>query len=86
MLLETLDANFPTVGDRPSDAAAQWRVRQGYGAAAETLAGGGVATRPDGADSYLAERLRWEPLVARVAPTLGYTMTEIDTRSARHRD
>jgi len=74
MLLETLDGNFPTgkearVGDS----------RRSYSAALQTLRAAGIAVQAD-EDRYVEERARWEPLVGRVAPTLGYRMDEIDGR------
>ncbi|MDT8757759.1 potassium channel family protein [Sphingomonas psychrotolerans] len=81
MLLETLDANFPTAGDRANDAAEAWGLRQSYLSATRTLESAGVAARTDGVEAYVAAREEWEPLVRRVAPTLGYTMSEIDRRS-----
>ena len=80
MLLETLDANFPTTGDPPQDASDVLRLRQSYFAATRTLADAGIAVRTDGVDDYVAARGEWEPLVGRVAPTLGYTMPEVDRR------
>jgi hypothetical protein len=82
MLLETLDSNFPTAGNRADDAAEAWRLRQSYLAATRTLTGAGIAVRTDGVEAYVAERTDWEPLVRRVAPTLGYGMSEVDQRSA----
>ena len=81
LLLETLDSHFPTVGNRADAPAETWRLRQSYGAAVLTLAGAEIATRPDGVDGYVAARIAWEPLVGRVAPTLGYAMPEIDRRA-----
>jgi hypothetical protein len=80
MLLKTLDLNFPTTrgGDDVADA---WRLRQSYLAATQTLASAGIAVGTDGVDAYVAARQQWEPLVTRVAPTLGYAMPEIDRRS-----
>jgi hypothetical protein len=80
MLLKTLDSNFPTTsgGD---DAADAWRLRQSYLAATQTLASAGIAVGMEGVDAYVAARQHWEPLVSRVAPTLGYAMPEIDRRS-----
>lgn len=81
MLFETLDANFPTAGDNAGDdAAAAWRLRQSYLAATGTLARAGIAVESNGVEAYVAARSDWEPLVRRVAPTLGYAMPEIDRR------
>jgi hypothetical protein len=80
MLLDTLDANFPTAEDRPDEGADSWRRRQSYVAATVTLADAGIAIRTDGVDGYVARRGEWEPLVRRVAPTLGYAMSQIDRR------
>jgi len=81
LLLKTLDANFPTTCDSTDDAAEGRRLRQSYLVATETLASAGIAVRRDGVESYVAARHEWEPLVTRVAPTLGYAMSEIDRRS-----
>ncbi|MEH3158081.1 MAG: ion channel [Sphingomonas taxi] len=81
MLLETLGSDFPTAAGRAGDAGDDSRLRQSYFAAERTLAKAGVAVRTDGVDAYVAERRKWEPLVARVAPVLGYTMAEIDRRT-----
>lgn len=83
MLLETLSAKFPTARARGDASAESWRVRQSYLAAIHTLAVAGVAADPDGAERYMSARQRWEPLVRRVAPTLGYTMDEVDCREPR---
>ncbi len=85
MLLETLDPHFPSVGDDAPDAARTWRTRQGFAAAAETLAAAGIALRAGGSERYVAARQEWEPLARRVAPALGYTMDDIDVRSVRFR-
>ena len=83
LLLETLDRSFPTARTQPADAEETWRDRQSYAAAIDTLAHAGIATRTDGIDFYVAERRKWEPLIRSVAPTLGYTMDEIDRRRPR---
>jgi hypothetical protein len=80
MLLDTLDRNFPTAQQARDDAAGGGTVAQSYAAAVETLRGAGIETRPD-TGSYADQRGRWEPLVRRVAPTLGYRMDEIDRRT-----
>ena len=79
LLLQTLTRNFPTTPKR-TDAAETWRDRQSYSTAIDTLAHAGIATRLNGIDGYLVERRIWEPLIQRVAPTLGYVMAEIDMR------
>ena len=80
LLLQTLDQSFPSLGTEPADAEANWRARQSYAAAVETLVRAGVPMRLDGLDCYIAERRTWEPLAQRVAPTLGYTMDDIERR------
>ena len=80
LLLETLDRNFATAGTEETGKAERWGYRQSYSAAIDILAAAGLATRPGGVDRYVAERRGWEPLVQRVAPTLGYVMDEIDVR------
>jgi hypothetical protein len=81
MLLETLNANFPTTDDSTQVSPGAWRLRQSYLVATRTLAGAGTAMQSDGMDAYVAARADWEPLVGRVARVLGYTMPEIDRRS-----
>ncbi|USI73482.1 ion channel [Sphingomonas morindae] len=82
LLLETLDANFPTIRAAPEDAADNWRLRQSFVAATRTLGSAGILVDADAVDAYCAERRRWEPRIRRVAPTLGYDMGEVDRRSA----
>ncbi|MFN3435641.1 MAG: ion channel [Sphingomonas sp.] len=80
LLLETLDAHFPTArGDTAPD---DWPMRRSFVAATATLAQARVAVQADGIDAYVTLRQQWEPLAARVAPTLGYAMSDIDRRSA----
>ena len=80
LLLGTLDKNLPTAGDRAADLAQTRHHGQSYAAAIETFGRAGIVARPDGMDRYVAERRKWEPLVNRVAPTLGFGMDEIDRR------
>lgn len=76
LLLETLDRHFPTAkADRPEIT----RHDESYAAAIAALRRGGIEVRPD-SRSYADQRRRWEPLVRRVAPALGYQMDEIDRR------
>ena len=79
LLLELLDRNLQTTPKR-ADAAESFRGRQSFATAIDTLAHAGIATRLDGIDKYVGERGNWEPLIQRVAPTLGYAMDEIDRR------
>lgn len=74
LLLGTLDENFPTVEEGEASAS-----DRRYAAALETLRRAGIEVRPD-AESYADQRRRWEPLIRRVAPTMGYRMDEIDLR------
>ena len=83
MVLETLDSNFPTGGNRTDDASAASHLRQSYLAATRTLTEAGIAVRTDGADAYVAARSDWEPLTRRVASALGYSMREVDRRRER---
>jgi hypothetical protein len=81
MLLETLNAHFPTADDR-TDVAIETVFFQGsYLEATQILEHAGIAVRLEGRDTYVDRRRRWQPLVRRVAPTLGYTMSEIDRHS-----
>lgn len=83
LLLETLDRHFPTVkGTGGGDAAA---AQQSYALAAARLQRENIELQHD-ADGYAEQRRRWEPLVRRVAPSLGYRMDEIDRRSPPSED
>jgi hypothetical protein len=79
LLLETLDRNFPTADEAPAETSAARHYEESYSAAAETLRRVGIDARPNDG-SYADDRTRWEPLVRRVAPALGYAMNEIDCR------
>jgi hypothetical protein len=79
LLLGTLDRNFPTVKEGAADAAQASRSDESYAAALETLGRAGIEARPQ-PGSYVEQRRSWEPLVRRVAPTMGYRMDEIDCR------
>ncbi|WP_460448287.1 ion channel [Alsobacter sp. SYSU BS001988] len=81
LLLRTLDRNFPTHGGSAEDAVEAGRDSQSYLAAVEILARAGIHVQVDGMERYVALRRDWEPLVRRVAPTLGYPISEIDRRS-----
>jgi hypothetical protein len=83
-LLELLDRNLQTPPTRADEADFR-QCRERYLNAVDMLARAGIATQLDGIDSYVAERLKWEPLVRRVAPTLGYGMDEIDGRRPRYK-
>ena len=80
LLLETLDRNFPSVSNPPSNGEEIWRDTQSYLAATGVLARAGIAVEPNGAQGYVSARREWEPLARRLAPTLGYAMNEIDRR------
>lgn len=82
MLLETLDRNFPTAREGQADPADAPDDRESCASAVATLRRRGIETRPD-LESYAAQRREWEPLIRRVAPTIGYRMAEIDRRRAR---
>jgi len=79
LLLETLDRHFPTADERHADAAQALNYDESYANAAETLRRAGAEARPNDG-SYADQRKRWEPLIRRLAPTLGYEMDEIDRR------
>lgn len=78
LLLETLNRNMPIKEARGSVQEA--RTDQSYAAAVETLRRAGIKTQPNGA-SYAEQRSKWEPLIRRVAPLLGYRMEEIARRT-----
>jgi hypothetical protein len=85
LLLGTLDRNLPSGESAAADTAESARMGRSYAAATETLGRAGVAVRPDGLDDYVAERRRWEPMIRRVAPGLGYGMDEVDRRRPNNR-
>lgn len=78
LLLETLDRHFPTV-DETHPAASDRMYEGSYAAALDRLRRAGIDVQPNGG-SYADKRSQWEPLVRRVAPTLGFGMDEIDCR------
>src|SRR5579875_3602050 len=80
LLLKTLDRSFPSTGGRANNTSESGQEGQSYLAAADTLAREGIETHADGLARYVAERRQWEPLARRVAPTLGYTVDDIDGR------
>ena len=80
LLIETLDRNFPTRHETQAGSAANYK--ESYADAVETLRRAGVLTRPN-AEGYADQRSRWEPLVRRIAPALGYGIDEIDRRRPR---
>jgi hypothetical protein len=80
LLLQTLDRNFPSANNHSDVVEEMWRDKQSYVAAARTLSRAGLAGKPEGIDSYIVTRREWEPLARRIAPTLGYTMDQIDCR------
>ncbi|WP_374294608.1 hypothetical protein [Sphingomonas sp.] len=82
LLLETLDAHFPTRGGREGRPEAIWAMRQSIVAAIRTLEESGIAVHHDGVDDYVSRRQAWDALTCRVAPAMGYTMIEIDRRSS----
>lgn len=81
MLLETLDAHYPTADDRTDIAVEAASLLGSYLAATRILERAGITVCPDAVEAYVARRQEWVPLVRRVAPTLGYAMSEIDRRS-----
>ncbi len=81
MLLETLNANFSTAGDHVRDAAEDQRLRQSYRAARRSFVDAGIVAQTHGDDDYVSTRGEWAQLIGRIAPVLGYTMSEIDRRT-----
>jgi hypothetical protein len=80
LLLETLDRSFPTSGTR-SAAPSEIEVERQKGKAAQArLEQAGIRVREDSIDDYAASVLEWKRLVRSVAPTLGYSMDDIDQR------
>ncbi|WP_242128066.1 ion channel [Sphingobium sp. Sx8-8] len=79
LLLETLDRNFPTAGKSPANASDVSHSRESYAAAIAKLQQVGIDVHRD-YGGYADQRARWEPLIRRVALTLGYSIDEIDRR------
>ena len=76
---EAFDRSFPTA-PKKADTAEAWRDRQATAWRWTRSRALDSRRRPDGVDSYVVERRRWEPLIQRVAPSLGYCMEVIDWR------
>lgn len=77
LLLETLDRNFPTAKEAPGGVSNARSEHASYAAAVGTLQRAGIKIRPN-ATGYADQRSKWEPLIRRVAPTLGYRLEEIE--------
>jgi hypothetical protein len=81
LLLKTLDQNIPTNENGAGGSSEKTgHERQSYFAAIATLSRAGITAPTHSVDRYVAVRREWEPLICRVALTLGYTMDEIDRR------
>ena len=80
LLLETLDRSFPTARNQPADAAENRVAGKATSPRSKRWRAPALPTQTDGIEHYVAERRKWEPLIRRVAPTLGYSMDEIDRR------
>ncbi len=77
LLLETLDRHFPT---RTVSGPMQCQhFEESYAAATRTLARLGIKALPVSA-GYADDRSRWDPLLRRVGPALGYAIDEIEFR------
>jgi hypothetical protein len=90
MLVRTLERTFvprsSTQSTEEAGGTAAWRSR--YSRALAYLADAGLPTMADrsaGQAAYVRLRARWDADVARLAPALGYALTEIDTEGARSR-
>lgn len=79
LLLKTLDRNFPTLDDMQAGASSVAEFEKSYSAALNVLRGFSITTEQD-AKRYAEQRGRWEPVIRRVGPALGYRMSEIDCR------
>ncbi|MCW3798478.1 potassium channel family protein [Sphingomonas sp. BN140010] len=77
MLIETLDRNFPTANEGPKTVAD--RAEESFTLATERLRQEGAEVLGD-PRAYVALRSGWEPVIRRVAPSLGYRTEEIDRR------
>jgi hypothetical protein len=77
LLLETLDRHFPT-RTVPGPMQCQ-HFEENYAAATRTLAHVGIEALP-GSAGYADDRSRWDPLLRRVGPALGYAIGEIEGR------
>jgi hypothetical protein len=83
MLITALEETFLPEGARNQGADEQtrdrWRAR--YDAALRRLRHAGIQTTDDpkaGADAYIYCRIQWDHHIASLAPSMGYSMTEID--------
>jgi biotin operon repressor len=85
LLLETLDRNFPTSGDRSVQPSELDLERQKCLAAIQSLKRSGIEVQQDSSDEYAASVLEWKGLARSVGPTLGYAMEDIDRRQAEPR-
>jgi hypothetical protein len=83
LLLETLDRNFATGRDGEEASAETAWDRESFALAIATLARAGIPVEADGVEKYVVQRRTWEPLVRRIAPTLGYTMSDVDGRRSK---
>jgi len=87
MLVSTLDETFldqAPEGGGDAITAEPWRAR--YFAALRRLRQAGlplVADEATGAELYVTLRGRWDPLIAALAPAMGYSMDEIDPARSR---
>jgi hypothetical protein len=80
LLLETLDRNFPSDSNRTNASGGTARDVDSYAQATATLANAGISVCANGEERYVTLRRGWEPLVHRIAPALGYAMSEVDRR------
>jgi hypothetical protein len=85
VLVTTLEDTFPVGSTREQprslgeEAPNRWRRR--YQSGVQRLRRAGIEVTADeqvGAEVYVSLRSRWDPLIARLAPTMAYRMDEID--------
>jgi hypothetical protein len=79
LLLETLDAHFPTGKGRDDAALEDGALRGSAGAARRVLTDAGIAVQPDREDAYVAARRSWEPLIHRVAAALAHAVPKVES-------
>jgi hypothetical protein len=85
VLVTTLEETFSPGGEREQESAARgeapdcWRRR--YRSAVQHLRRAEIEATVDeqaGAEAYVSLRSRWDPLITRLAPAMGYCMDQID--------
>jgi hypothetical protein len=77
LLLQVLEVGLPTrAPSQPQDEQLD-RMREHYAACCRELQASGLQTSSGGAETYVAERMKWERRIVSVAPVLGYSMEDV---------